>query len=197
MDGLATTAELRRREAAGEGHVPVVAITASTLEGDRVRCLQAGMDDYLVKPLRADALRDVLVRWGPAGSDRPARAVATAPASRDGFQSLDCRVLAESCGGLPALMADVLEAFLRSTPASLSALEAAVVAPDLQRAAHHLRGACQTIGAEAMATDCAELLALARQGQVAGAATRLEALRQHWDGARAEASAFLETLRSC
>ena len=66
MDGLSATQELRRREPAGGAHLPVVALTAHAMEGYRERCLAAGMDDYLSKPLDPRALRACLERWLPA-----------------------------------------------------------------------------------------------------------------------------------
>jgi CheY-like chemotaxis protein/HPt (histidine-containing phosphotransfer) domain-containing protein len=196
IDGLATTAELRRREAAGAGRTPVVAVTAGALTSDRARCLQAGMDDCLAKPLRAAEVREALVRLGRGSAGGPQIEPAIGVDPRDSPQTLDHLLLAESCGGDPALMAEVLEAFLRSTPASLSALEAAAAdAADLQREAHHIKGACQTVGAVAMAADCARLQAFADKNELAGAAATVEALRRHWDEARTEASVYLELLR--
>ncbi|MFN8636490.1 MAG: response regulator [Chloroflexota bacterium] len=62
MDGWEATRQIRRAEARGP-HVPIVAVTASTRRDNRERCLRAGMDDYLVKPLRESILRAVLARW--------------------------------------------------------------------------------------------------------------------------------------
>lgn len=62
MDGFETTRELRRREPEGT-RVPVIAVTGKTGEEDRRRCLEAGMDDYLTKPIMLDELRTVLARW--------------------------------------------------------------------------------------------------------------------------------------
>ena len=129
LDGLAATAELRRREARTGRHVPVIALTANAMTDDRQRCLQAGMDDYLAKPLRTRALRQALVRWGRAGSSHPVReeSAHALAALAHGEKNFDRSLLDECCGGNTALMADVLETFLRSTPASLSAIEAAIV----------------------------------------------------------------------
>ena len=63
MDGFAATREIRRREGEFNLHTPIVALTANALEGDRDRCLAAGMDDYLSKPIKIEQLRAVLERW--------------------------------------------------------------------------------------------------------------------------------------
>ena len=63
MDGFAATREIRRREGEFNMHTPIVALTANALEGDRDRCLAAGMDDYLSKPIKLEQLRTVLERW--------------------------------------------------------------------------------------------------------------------------------------
>jgi CheY-like chemotaxis protein len=75
MDGFEATRIIREREGASR-HTHIVAVTANAMEGDRERCLAAGMDDYLAKPFRAGDLRRVLGRWlpGASGSDDEARA---------------------------------------------------------------------------------------------------------------------------
>lgn len=73
MDGFTACREIRRREMAGElsGHLPIIALTANALKGDRERCLKAGMDDYLTKPLQAAQLQAMLARYLPADSAKP------------------------------------------------------------------------------------------------------------------------------
>jgi CheY-like chemotaxis protein len=63
MDGYLTTQEIRMRESSGLSHTPIVAMTANAMMGDREKCLNAGMDDYLSKPLRAEHLKKVLEAW--------------------------------------------------------------------------------------------------------------------------------------
>ncbi|HLW96947.1 MAG TPA: response regulator, partial [Solirubrobacteraceae bacterium] len=69
MDGYEATRELRTREIGEDRHIPVVAMTAQAMEGDRERCLAAGMDDFVTKPMRHNELVEVLRRWIPARVD--------------------------------------------------------------------------------------------------------------------------------
>jgi CheY-like chemotaxis protein len=69
MDGYAATVELRRRQAETGRRIPIVAITADARDGTRERCLEAGMDDYLVKPIKLEDLRAMVVRWVPQAAD--------------------------------------------------------------------------------------------------------------------------------
>jgi CheY-like chemotaxis protein len=72
MDGFAATAEIRGRERDG-GHIPIIAMTARAMAGDREECLAAGMDDYLTKPIQMDDLRRTILRWAGASQSWPKR----------------------------------------------------------------------------------------------------------------------------
>ncbi len=71
LDGIAATAAIRERESGGEMRLPIIALTANAMQGDRDRCIAAGMDDFLSKPVRPSDLRTVLARWLPCADDVP------------------------------------------------------------------------------------------------------------------------------
>ena len=83
MDGYQATAELRRRERAADGHTPVIAMTAQAMDGDRERCIDAGMDDFISKPMRHQDLADTLRRLIPSHSVTSSE-LSAAPASAEG-----------------------------------------------------------------------------------------------------------------
>lgn len=70
MDGYEATTAIRKAEETTGGHVPIVGITAYAFDGDREKCLAAGMDDYVTKPLSLQTFKEVLGRWLPAASER-------------------------------------------------------------------------------------------------------------------------------
>ena len=69
MDGYEATAAIRAQEAESGGHVPIIAMTANAMQGDRERCLAAGMDDYVSKPVRSAKLAPMLEKWAPSPVD--------------------------------------------------------------------------------------------------------------------------------
>ncbi|HEX5621612.1 MAG TPA: response regulator, partial [Solirubrobacteraceae bacterium] len=148
LDGYATTGRIREREGAGE-RLPVIALTAHAMKGDRDRCLEAGMDDYLAKPLRPDELDDVLARW-----------LGYAPVALAVEAIIDDARMRSFRDDYPDIVDQLLDLFLSSTPPLLDELRTAVDVGDddaLKRTAHKLKGSCQNIGATFMATLCLSL----------------------------------------
>jgi len=177
MDGFEASIEIRRRER-GVRHTPVIAMTANAMKGDRERCLAAGMDDYLSKPVRTDDVAAVLDRWVPrpqaAAPDLAAPAEPTVP-------PIDLAAVSALAGGDAVLLAELVAMFSAETPARLAAIGAAVEQyrpAELRRVAHLLRGEANALHATAMADLCEQLETLGREGSVDGAPallTRLEA----------------------
>jgi two-component system, sensor histidine kinase and response regulator len=157
LDGFEATAQIRAAET-GDERLPIIAMTASAMEGDRERCLNAGMDDYIAKPLRPDELDAVLERW--LGHTPPL-------GDRDGAVAGDRRHALVDAGRIRRFKADypeiadrLLALFSDTTPPLLEQLSNAVHASDdetVRRLAHKLKGGCQNIGATRMAVLCRSL----------------------------------------
>jgi CheY-like chemotaxis protein/anti-sigma regulatory factor (Ser/Thr protein kinase) len=166
MDGLETTAELRRREQdTGGRRVPVIALTAHAMQGDRERCRGAGMDGYLSKPVQAAELR----------------AIVDTILGRDEPMVFDRAALLAIIGGDWKTLRELAALFLREQPGVLAAARQALAGhdlPSLTRAAHSLKGMLGSMSAPAAMAAAARLEALARHGdadQVPAAFAALEA----------------------
>ncbi len=180
MDGFAATAAIRAREAAHPGgrRVPIVALTAFAMKGDRERGLAAGMDDYLTKPIRRDQLAAILARFA-AEAPAPPEADEPGPA-------LDEAAALAYAGGDRQLLGELLSIFLADSPDQLRALRDAVAGTDpaaLMRAAHTLSGSLRVLGATAAIALVGPLEALGREGRLQGAAAFLARLEPELPGA--------------
>ena len=199
MDGFEATAAIRRMAAPGK-RIAIVAMTANAMQGDRERCLAAGMDDYLTKPVNRERLQEVIDRWlvdlpEPASHAReipPIVAVAP-PNPGDSAQPFNLGQLESIVGRDLALKRRYLELFENTTRPLLSRLGSAVVARDpdaVRRAAHELKGSCGSIGAVPMAELSAQLERLdIHEGWPAA-----EQLYRDLEAAFLQATAFVRTL---
>jgi CheY-like chemotaxis protein/HPt (histidine-containing phosphotransfer) domain-containing protein len=181
LDGFEATRRIRELE--GEDRrTPVIAMTASAMKGDRERCLEAGMDDYVSKPVTPESLQAVLKRWV-----RPPRAATQAALPREPPPSAAAELLDDvviqslmSVDEDGTLMDEVVSTFLRIAPARLAALRKAAKgnATQLERAAHSFFGSCGNLGCRRMADLCAKLELLGRSGSTEGAPDLVLALEE-------------------
>jgi CheY-like chemotaxis protein len=208
MDGFETTAEIRHREA-GRRHVPIIAMTANAMRGDRERCLAVGMDDYIAKPLRFDKLRAVLGAFLQPPS--AAAGLATGQTTEDGHPGQSPNGAGIDWPALTALgreldrfappegrgqaLADMVIQFRTESSARLAELAAAAQAHDpeaLRAAAHGLRGTASTLAARDVAELASELEQIGRRATTAGAEPLIEALQASVERASRALNAVLE-----
>jgi CheY-like chemotaxis protein/HPt (histidine-containing phosphotransfer) domain-containing protein len=188
MDGFAATRAIRAAEAGGTRRIPIVALTANAMEGDRERCLACGMDDYLSKPFKPAQLHAVLARWLPV-RETPASRPAPAAAPSDSAQTLELDALARirAAGGEQAerLLEKVLRLYCDSVPQMLKSMQEAAGRGDcvaLHRAAHALKSSSHNIGAVRFTQLCRDVETGARAGQIRF--DRLQALQFEFDSVR-------------
>jgi len=174
MDGFEATAAIRQHERVTGAHIPIVAMTAHAMTGDRERCLAEGMDAYLSKPLRPEDLLAtidglLIDRLETSPEPRPDRSAQPVEAAAVG-PSIDGGALLADFGGNSALMADVIRVFLSDAPAQVDRLRAAVAAGDagaIAAAAHALKGAVGLFSKGAAYEAARTLEHAARAGELA------------------------------
>jgi CheY-like chemotaxis protein/HPt (histidine-containing phosphotransfer) domain-containing protein len=187
LDGFELTKRIRADDRWRS--LPIIAMTAHALKGDRERCLEAGMDDHLTKPIISEHLLAMVDKWAPRPGS-PAQASKTpvhgptpgtesdSPANRE----LDIQEALERLGGDRALLAEVLTAFLEDLPEMMAELETAVSQADAERicaAAHALKGAALNIGAGPTCSVSQELEQVGKKGTLHEAVPLLEKLQGH------------------
>ncbi|BCA54784.1 putative Hybrid histidine kinase [Nitrospira sp. KM1] len=198
MDGFEATSVIRNKEREGRvnhypGHIPIIAVTANAMQGDRERCLAAGMDDYLSKPIKSEELQNILQRWIPSHASACARIDAAVPtvgrtdetAHADTLRSssrptsFDAAALLENIGGDPDFVRQLLEMFLVSGPDMVCRITVAVQKGDtrsLEQSAHLLKGTAGNLCARPTALLASQLEALSRTDRMEDAKTLVEPL---------------------
>jgi len=185
MDGFAATRAIRDPASAVlDNAVPIIAMTADVLAGDREACLAAGMNDYIAKPIEPDMLAEVLHKWS-AGTVAMPPAAATGDDQADfAGPDFDRPALLRNVMGDEALANEVVTAFRSDVAQAFAALDVALDAADQTqsvRLCHTLKGTTASVGALRM-QHCARALELrALAGDLVGVAALLPALRAAYD----------------
>jgi two-component system, sensor histidine kinase and response regulator len=171
MDGLKATAFIREREKEKSEHLPIIALTAYAMKGDRERFLAAGMDGYLAKPVQREELRCVMAEVmgkQPAEPAKPPEPSAAAiPATNPQPLVFDAELALAKLGGDAELLREISELFVRDAPRYLKDLQYAAATGDsrrLESPAHALKGAVGYLGALPAQEAAQTLEELARAG---------------------------------
>ncbi len=188
MDGYEATRAIRIVEQTTGRHLPIIAMTANVMQGDREKCLAAGMDDYLAKPVTKDVLKAAIQRWARRPATEPS-AFREIPASLE--ESLDRNVLTAVLPPDPdlclPLLDDVLTIFRTETPIRLDAMREAIESGDtsgLVGLAHSLKSSCHGLGASRMTALCATLELHGRSRSMSSAAAALSQLTEEFERIR-------------
>ncbi len=197
MSGLEATAAIRRIENAAGGCTPIVALTAHAMEGDRERCLEAGMDDYLSKPLDKGELINVLEALSPSPDLRDAgNAEPQDPekaAAEIGADVLDMDALVEWFDGDDGLLAEIAHEFLKWYPEHLSKIRVAAATGNvgaLGRLSHSLQGSAGSLKASATVETARKIEEMSGSGDVAGAVAMVKTLERDLSRLRSVLVAF-------
>jgi two-component system sensor histidine kinase/response regulator len=177
MNGLEATSAIRQREQGRGTHVPIIALTAHAMPADRERCLAAGMDGYLAKPIDVDELIAAVethARGRQPSAVTPVRSVGQQPV-------FDEQVALAHAAGDRRLLSEVIALFRSDYPAALRRIDRAVKRADpegLRLAAHGLKGALATVGSSAGRDAARSLEEAARTGNLAAAPELYATLRE-------------------
>jgi signal transduction histidine kinase/CheY-like chemotaxis protein/HPt (histidine-containing phosphotransfer) domain-containing protein len=189
LDGLEATQKIRQQEQATGSHVPIVAMTAHAMSGDRERCLQAGMDAYLSKPVQRRDLLAILDRFGasliadpPKCRSEPKPHEAIKARERMEGESMDKAELLSRMDGDEQLLREIIEVFLEDSGPLLHEVSEAVIAKkpaNLERAAHKLKGSASIFGSPMVAQSAQSLETMGRNQDLSQAEEALAQLQQH------------------
>jgi len=200
MDGFETS-RLIRRQVIGTANpnIPIVALTAHAMQGDREKCIAAEMNDYLAKPIEPGPLAEILAKWirkGARAEDEtlPATAIDPAldPASKSPAETVfDEKELVARLSGSDEMARKIIAGFVMDAPSQVRKLREQIEAGDMIRAsaqAHSLTGACATVSAPALREQCRQIQRAAAGGDLSRCAGLLAPLEEKFDVFKAELS---------
>ena len=210
MSGLEATAQIRRQESGTNGHVPIIAMTAYAMQGDRDRCFQAGMDACVIKPIDPEQLQkvidDVLASSGPAQDDPPPLSeLPELPEDADqrqprGQGACDVVEALRFTGGDTDALRRVIDVFLEDCPEVLAQVRRAVREGrdgEVARLAHRLRGSLRLFGAARATALIEEIATAAGEDRPRDAADSLEELTTEMSALQEDLQAVIQEMKTC
>ena len=189
MDGIETTARIREMERCNGSYIPIIALTANAMKGDRERCLAAGMDGYVSKPLRK---QELLLAIGNVLQQQ--NKMTAAQEQGRAHEKINQEELMERVEGDPELLARLVEMFFAELPAYRDGIAAAIADADsngLRHAAHALKGMLGTLAAHDGEALALRLEEMGCGGELAGAAEALAELDRELDSLKSLLDEFL------
>ncbi|MGC2401864.1 MAG: response regulator [Acidobacteriaceae bacterium] len=179
MDGFEATAAIRRKEKSSGKHVPIIAVTAHAMKGDRERCLAAGMDGYIAKPIQANELFAVIERLLPEPAESTDTSGTTGPEA-----VVDELALRDRVDNDDQLLQELVEVFRQDCPQSLKRIREAIAQEDsraLEMTAHAIKGAVGTFAARPAFHAALRLEIMGREYQISGAKRAYKTLETEID----------------
>jgi CheY-like chemotaxis protein/HPt (histidine-containing phosphotransfer) domain-containing protein len=173
MDGFTATRKIRQMEEKTGTHIPVIAMTANAMQGDREACLEAGMDDYVSKPVTMANLKQKLDQWVKKIVVKPEEVAESKSAEVSQKVVLDQTMVAGirelQNEGEPDFFSELVDIFLHDSQLTIEKLEAALKAGEAEpakRAAHSLKGSAGNLGGHQLYEMCGQLEQLAREDKL-------------------------------
>ena len=184
MDGYESTKQIRKAESRTGKHVPIIAMTANAMEGDREKCISAGMDDYISKPFDPETLQKLVEKWlpQPQAAEEPLTPAAPKLAVLD-FEKF-CKRFNEK------QVKQLLTVFLADTEQKLPELHSFTEKEDLEalaKLAHSIKGAASMIFADALAFSAKELEAAGKRGESGSIQTLTQNVQEEFERLKSEA----------
>jgi len=196
MDGYQATAVIRQKEGKSR-HTPIIAMTAHAMEGEIQKCLQAGMDDYISKPVDTHRLQEMLTQWLQSERPHPAPRPLSEPVATRTDELIDMRRLLETTDNDPEALRELSRIYLEETFLSLRSLRRAIRdknAAEVRRLGHGCAGSSLSFGMKAMVAGMRDLETMGLQNQLDAAETTLQQAEVQYDRLRTALLAYLDTL---
>ena len=188
LDGFAATAEIRELEADSPDKIPIIALTAHAMKGDRERCLAAGMNEYVSKPFRPAELFAAVERTALSATPEPENA--SSPELTNGVHAMDQERALENVGGNRDVLNEMIDLFTTECPKQMSEIQSAYHSGDVKRlirSAHTLKGSVALFGAD-------KATAAARRVEFMGRDNQLEEFTEAWSELQADIDKLMSDL---
>ncbi len=181
MDGIEATRTIRGQESSVLNHdVYIIAMTAHAMKQDMERCLEAGMNDYVTKPIQKKELKEAIERCGNRVNERPSEETRK---EGHGLPVFDRELLVEQTGVDDEFIAEIIKVFMKDFGKHLDVLEDAVIKGDASRVHHHahtMKGACANICAIALREAAHEMEKAGKSGDLSNAGHQLKNIKKEF-----------------